>query len=366
MTAMKHKIKKWITRLILAALFLFALWISQRILLPKYQGTVIEGNFTEEYYREPVDHDLLIIGNCESYENISTMELWKKYGITSYIRGNANQLVSQSYYLFMEALERETPKAVLFNVQAMAVEGQDTEEYNRMVFDGMKWGRYKWNGIQASAMEDENIIDYLFPIFRYHSRWSSLTEADFTYAFKEKPLTSFNGYYLRADIRPAGEFPAERRRGDYTFPETNYQYLDKIREACEERGISLILMKAPSLYPEWPEPYEEQILQYAAEYNLSYYNFLKLMDDAGLDMAVDTYDEGLHLNVYGAEKVADYLGADLVKKFGLKDRRNEAETALWFNRRLTAYEEEKERQAEEFKTLGYIRRFTEEEENITP
>ena len=32
--------------------------------------------------------------------------------------------MSQSYYILMDALERETPKAVLLNVQAMEVAGQ--------------------------------------------------------------------------------------------------------------------------------------------------------------------------------------------------------------------------------------------------
>ena len=100
-------------------------------------------------------------------------------------------------------------------------------------------------------MEGEKMAEYLFPILRYHSRWSSLRLEDFLYAFREKPLTSFQGYYLRADVRPAGEFPAERRREDYSFPEKNFAYLERIREACEERGISLVLMKAPSLYPQW-------------------------------------------------------------------------------------------------------------------
>ena len=94
-----------------------------------------------EYYDEKKDHDVIFIGDCELYENISPMVLWEEYGITSYIRGNPNQLISQSYYMLMDALERETPKVVLINIQAMMTESQDTEEYNRMTFDGMAWGR---------------------------------------------------------------------------------------------------------------------------------------------------------------------------------------------------------------------------------
>ena len=99
----------------------------QRLLVPKYMGQVIEGAFIGEYYKETTSHDLLILGDCEVYENISPVTLWEEYGITSYIRGSANQLPAQSYYLLEDTLRYETPKAVLFHVAAMKMEGQDRE-----------------------------------------------------------------------------------------------------------------------------------------------------------------------------------------------------------------------------------------------
>ena len=345
---------------VMAAIVVGSLAFLTRLLEPKYMGRIVEGALIAEYYQETTDHDVIFIGDCEVYENFSPITLWEEYGITSFIRGNANQLMPQSYYLLMDALKRETPKVVLINVQAMMAAEQDTEEYNRMVFDGMAWGWDKWEGIRASAMEDEKVMEYIFPILRYHSRWSSLEKEDFVYSFREKPLTSFQGYYLRADVRPAGEFPAERRREDYTFPEENYAYLDRIRQACEERGIALVLMKAPSLYPLWVTPYEEQIQNYAEEHGLLYLNFLNLMEETGIDMSRDTYDEGLHMNVYGAEKVALYLGKVLEEMYGLEDHRDEADTAQYYEERLLAYEAEKERQTEEFSRLGYIPKFTED------
>ena len=86
------KLRIIIKLLIFAAL----LFLLQRLLMPKYTGTVIEGNFTEEYYRDDTAHDLIVIGNCESYENISPMVLFEDFGITSYISGEANQLIPQS------------------------------------------------------------------------------------------------------------------------------------------------------------------------------------------------------------------------------------------------------------------------------
>lgn len=335
----------------------------QRILLPKYTGSVIEGVFTEEYYRETTPHDLLIIGNCESYENISTMRLWEQYGITSYIRGNANQLIPQSYYLLKDALNYEKPKAVLLNVQAMSVDGQDTEEYNRMVFDGMRWSKEKLAAIRATKQEDEHLLEYVFPLLRYHSRWQDLGADDFRYAFRKVPARSYNGYYLRADVRPYTEFPAERRKPDYTFPEQNKEYLEKIQSLCQQNGIALLLMKAPSLYPEWPEPYEEQVTAYAEKEGLLYLNTLARAEEIGFDFNTDTYDEGLHLNVYGAEKLSDWLGPILQENYGLPDHRGEAEFEAVYGPRLLAYQAEKEAQAREFAENGFLALYSNGAEN---
>ena len=344
------------------AVFLGAVWLAQLLLVPKYMDNVIEGNFTEEYYNSHFDHELLMVGNCEAYENISPMKLWEAYGITSYIRGNSNQLIPQSYYLLREALRYEKPKVVLLNIQAMAVEEQSSEEYNRMVFDGMRWSKDKWQGIMASRTEGEKMADYLFPILRYHSRWSELSEADFSYAFRQKPTKSYNGYYLRADIRPYTEFPAERRRSDYTFPEKNVEYLEQIVRLCRENGIKLVLMKAPSMYPVWVDPYEEQIREFADKEGIYYINTLEHMDEIGLDMSADTYDEGLHLNVYGAEKLSVWLGRDLKERYGLTDFRKEEGVAVFYNQRLEEYRQESKEQKEEFEKLGYIRKYKAQEE----
>lgn len=337
--------------------FLGAMFLAQRVLAPKYMGAVVEGNFTQEYYRDASGHELLIIGNCESYENISPMKLWEEYGITSYIRGNANQLIPQSYYLLKEALRYEKPKAVLLNIQAMTVAEQSSEEYNRMIFDGMKWSSEKLQGILNSRVEGESLTEYVFPVLRYHSRWQELTREDFLYAFQEKPPKSYNGYYLRADIRPFTGFPTERRRSDYSFPEKNVIYLERIADLCQENGMELVLMKAPSMYPEWVEPYEEQIREFADARGILYLNTLFYMEEIGLDLSLDTYDEGLHLNVYGAEKLSVWLGEKLKEQYGFTDFRGQSKLAEAYERRLEEYRQEKEEQRAEFEHLGYIRKF---------
>ena len=67
-------------------------------------------------------------------------------------------------------------------------------------------------------------------------------------------------------------------------------------------------MKAPILYPYWYKEWDEQIRDYAGENGLKYINFLDKQDEVGIDYSKDTYDGGLHLNLYGAEKMSRYFG----------------------------------------------------------
>ena len=112
---------------------------------------------------------------------------------------------------------------------------------------------------------------------------------------------------------------------------------------CEEKGVRLVLIKAPSLYPYWYGQWEEQIEDYAARRGLSYINFLELTDEIGLDFTTDTYDSGLHLNLYGAEKLSRRFGQWLTDNCPVEDRRDQEEYADVWNEKSAAYAARKER-----------------------
>ena len=213
------------------ALTVVSLWYLQRLLVPKYQRGVVEGSMIEEYYDDEKPHEVIFLGDCEVYENISTVALYRDYGISSYIRGSAQQLTWQSYYLLEDTLRYETPEVVVFNVLALKYGEPQSESYNRMTLDGMEWSMSKWNAIEASMTEDENMIDYIFPFLRYHSRWSELTTTDYEHVMDKDPVT-INGYYMRTDIMPEAVFPDPTPLVDYTLPETSMEYALLVRKTA--------------------------------------------------------------------------------------------------------------------------------------
>lgn len=214
------KRKAYIQKVITAILVVALLAGLQRLVVPKYAKDLLEGGFTNAYYSEVEagGHQVLMVGDCELYENFDPVTLWENYGIDSYIRGNAQQLPWQSYYLLKEALRYETPKVVVFSVLELKYNEPQKEEYNRLTIDRMKWSMDKWNIIRASMMDDESVMEYIFPILRYHARITQITEEDLRYYWNNDTKHTVSGYYMRIDTSPyqIGQWGEENYVGTYS------------------------------------------------------------------------------------------------------------------------------------------------------
>ncbi|MBE6586763.1 MAG: SGNH/GDSL hydrolase family protein, partial [Ruminococcaceae bacterium] len=260
-----HKIIRALALIISLCLTVAILICATPVLQPKYITASPEGSLTEEYYNsvKETKHDVLFIGDCEVYESFVPAILWEEYGISSYVRGGAQQLVWHSYYMLEDALRYETPKIVVFNVLALKYGEPQKEAYNRLALDGMEWSPVKVDAIEASMMEEESFISYVWPFLRYHSRWHQLTVEDFKYAFSDKPTVSDSGYLMQTDIVP--EIPSNeepRPLIDPALPQTARDYLARIAALCDEKGIELILIKAPTnaVHYHWYDEWDAQIV----------------------------------------------------------------------------------------------------------
>lgn len=352
-TGVKMKKNLRLNLIVICFILIFFI-LLQRLFMPKYVTEIHEGNLIEEYYAEEKNHDVIFIGDCEVFSNISPITLWEDYGITSYIRGSAQQLIWQSYYLLEETLKYEKPKVVVFNVLAMKYNEPQNEAYNRMTLDGMKLSSIKLKDIQASMTKNESLISYLFPILRYHTRWSDLTLDDIKYIFKRKQISS-NGYLMRVDVKPVTFIPPGKKLPNYQFGENSYDYLNRMTALCKANGIKLVLIKSPSVYPYWYKEWDQQMKDYAQKNDLLYINFLNSIDEMGIDFTTDTCDAGLHLNLAGAEKFTKYFGNILSNTFQIEDKRNDPALSKTWKEKADFYYATKKAQQEELKKYGYLK-----------
>ena len=345
------KYAKHIKTIILFAVCIIVFFGLQRLFMPKYMSEVFEGALIAEYYTVPKIHDVIILGDCEAYSSISPVTLWENFGISSYIRGGPQQLVWQSYYILRDTLRHEIPSVVMFSVLTMQYGEPQNEAYNRLNIDGMRFSRYKIASARASMTEGESLLSYIFPLFRFHDRWRDLNSDDFRYFFRRNRV-SVAGFMLRADVRPAGFIPGGRRLPDFRFSEKSYKYLERIAALCREHDIKLILFKAPTLFPYWHSEWNEQMVQFAEENGVLYINTIEYLDEIGIDFSTDTFNGGVHLNVFGAEKLADFFG-EILKNY-VPDRRGDPEFVTVWHERILDYNWLKEAQKREFQKYGRI------------
>ncbi len=333
----------------LAVLLLTGLlvWGLGRLVRPKYaSGITLEGSMVENWYAHAgEDHQVLFVGDCEVYESFSPVTLFREFGATSYIRGSAQQLMWQSWYLLKEMLKTQSPQAVVLSVCSLRYAEPQSEAYNRMTLDGMRLSREKIEAVRASMTEGESELSYYVPLLRYHDRIFELTAEDARYMLSGPELT-YNGYLMRTESVPYTWLPAAPVLADPVFGEKPVAYLDRIVALCREKGITLLLVKSPCLYPAWYDEWDAWLQDYAERNGVAYVNAIPLMDQMGIDLNTDTYDGGIHLNVFGAEKYTRWLGNWLLDRGLLRDQRLDPVTAARYDDLGRRYEQEKQRKTE--------------------
>ncbi|MCQ2427832.1 MAG: SGNH/GDSL hydrolase family protein [Clostridia bacterium] len=324
--------KKTFTRIAAAAAFLsllvLLLFLAQAVLVPKYMSFPYDGALVREYYDSVPEHDVVFFGDCEFYEAINPAVIYSEYGIPTYVRGSSQQLIWDSYYFLLETLEYEKPKVVVFNAVEMKIGSVQREEYTRLTLDGMRLSKYKLAAAKLSLTEDENIMSYVFPILRYHGRWSSLTSEDFRYAFK-RDTVGYNGYMFMSGIKAKTSTALPPPLISPDLPDICWEYLELMRKTCEDNGIEFVIFKAPTdtwHYP-WYDEWDAQLVDYSEKHGVKYLNAIALADEIGTDWSTDSYDGGDHLNYIGAEKISVFLGKVLKEAYGLEDRRGDADFA---------------------------------------
>ncbi len=335
----------------------------QVVFLPKrapYTKSYDAGKLTGFYREEKNSIDVLISSTSHLSKGVLPMELYEKYGIKSYNLSTSIQPIEATYYLLCEALKTQSPKVFIIDVSNLYFSSVEAK-YWWFVLDEMHLGEnklalmheYKENADGG----DESSREMLFPLVRYHTRWKELTEIDFTAIGDNKHYFGKGGQMntsvAAAEITVeemnaiADQLLQSTEKNEYVYdgentyqnheenilydtdiPEKNIEWLEKIKKLCDENDIQLLAIKTPTIYmPQgqrsvWLEEKYHKIQKLCKEHHITYYDLL-YDADLGIDWSRDSSDQGIHLNLLGAQKVSAGLGEYLKENYQLPDGSDE-------------------------------------------
>lgn len=320
--------------LVFGVLVLIMLWVDGLILIPKWTGLNITKN-QRGFYSEPKNSlDVLFVGSSNVSKGISPIELWSKTGIPSYNRSTQGQTMWTSYYILKDALNYQSPKVVVVNIDGCFISCNEKEGNQQKFFNNLSWGEAKWEALCAPAykISVNDIISYMFPVFRYHSRFDRLVLTDLDKAYVPHYKSETKGYEVNLMVNPyKGGMKYMKDTGETkAIPKYSVEYLDKIVELCKDKNIKLILSEVPSSYA-WSKAESDAITAYANGKGVTFidFNTEEMMNTTGFDWKTDTIDRGDHCNISGAVKITDYFGDYFIQNFGLTSKKDNPEYASW-------------------------------------
>ena len=327
------RIKNIIIVILKTVLVVFLAATLAGIFMPKYIFENQDGRITQEYYPNACYTDVVFAGPSTAFSGIDPRVLFEQNGISSYVRANASQTMWISYYMLEDAVKVHRPELICLDVTFIKYDDDFVEEPStHKALDCMRLSRSKIECAKASMGKDEKLADYIYPLFRFHSRWKDLSIDDIKYAWYFKNVTKC-GYIADTETDPAdpGDLVYSRPDDDIIGPKT-MGYLERIMKLCDDNGIQLLLFKTPAHSDNWSVSLDRQIEDKADEYGITYINFDALNDDIGLDYSLDTPDKGAHLNDNGAVKFSKYLGDYIMRTYNVSDRRGQNSYVRHWNR----------------------------------
>lgn len=294
-------------------------------LVPVWNDEWINTTVVKDFYALPKDSiDVLAVGSSHVIKGFSALELYENYGISAYGLGTEQQSLMNSFAWVKESLKYQDEKIVLLETHMFFEE--TPEPQNRKGMDNMKFSLNKMECAYYDSKERnsfENFVSLMFPITRYHSRWSEVWSSK---GEKNTGYPNYRGYSFSNEICGNQDY----KTLDETITEEEplfWEYEDillKMINYCKKKNIELILYKGPDM--DWDMKRHNTVKRIANENDITFFDFnlKELSEEIEFNYANDC--EYLnHTNIFGAEKVSNYLGKYLSEKYEIEDKRENQE-----------------------------------------
>ena len=343
---MRRKLTDFVGVLVLIVIVVCSVGAVSDLLENKESDRRYASFFTEE---QAVD--VLLIGSSHIRHGVFPMELWRTRGIAAYNLAGNGCTIPSAYWVLVNALDYQVPAVVVMDVFDMWPGRIVSDRYGQVheQFDAFPLSVHKAQMV-LDLFRDPTLTDrngnnlyekrweFFWNLGEYHSRWASLGKDDFAgeRAIAEKSRVwkgamPLSGVVERKEhkYKEMGDGSGAAEAGEQpVYDEQSREYLEKIIDLCDDRGIRLILVNTGFDCSDEAKLFHESVVDIAADKGVPYYDFTK---EDFIDFGTDLNSTGhnTHVNFSGAEKMSERVGSILAKEGNLQDHRGDAAYEQW-------------------------------------
>ena len=242
-----------------------------------------------KYFSEKKEYDVLFYGSSHVLSGLQPMEIWDKYGITSYnLAGHAASL-GMSYWVLRESLRYHKPKLAVLDIYDMYAFDQPFMDVSFMHYS---LDAYPLDRLKVEAVRDllrgrstGEKTELLFPFSVYHSRWNEVTEQSLKESFSDDYFNPYYGSEARYGVAVPMDIDRVPAQDVTEGSDGADDYIRGFVKVCEDAGVQVCFMRVP-----YPASVENQ----RAENRV-----MKLAEELGIEVIDMMYD------VEGASELAD-------------------------------------------------------------
>lgn len=244
---------------------------------------------------------VFFMGDSEAKYAFSPLQLYKQSGVTSYNFSSRAQRLYDTYELLQLELQRQHPSLVILEANSFFRKPAMSDQDN--------------------LLENQLILN--LPLLRYHNFYKASDHPRWLTKKMSSHRKFYKGFAAVYGIRPYKNAYSEKgKNSPSVFYTENQEAADRIVSLCKERQITLVIVSVPAPL-NWNDKKAQLVAQWCKERDLKYLDLNQDIQAIGLNWKKDTQDGGDHLNIYGSQKVMNYLEMNLFARMHLADMRGD-------------------------------------------
>ena len=292
----------------------------------------------EKFYAEEKDSlDVVFIGASEVHAGYSPGYAYDKYGYTSYMYTMDGNIGSLYKAQLNEILSQQSPEVIFVEAYGFIVpeEALDDEDQLRIFVESIPGSENKWNTIME--FHYDNKLSCLFPFIKYHGDvYVAKNRVSYLYDNRKNMASPLllKGKMTQTEIFDGPGDLAVANENNSHINAGCEAYLRELLQYCREKNLkNVVFLNFPRYFQNENNndllSRVENVRQIVESYGFDFIDLHQEKEQIGLDHGTDFYNSH-HLNVYGQQKVTDYLGSIVMDRYGLVPREQTAENkARW-------------------------------------